>query len=62
MDADLKRMLEGEEGVFVVGPLTPKEFLQQIAESGMPGSLFARLCLEHPELEIGQRLSLDIQE
>lgn len=59
MDDDLKRMLEGESGTFVIGPLKPRGFLQQVADYDGPGALFARLCLENPNLEIGQRLDLD---
>lgn len=62
MDNDLKRMLEGESGTFVIGPLKPKEFLQQVADSKMPGALFARLCLEDPDFKVGQMINLDEED
>lgn len=60
MDNDLKRLLEGESGTFTVGPLTPQEFLQQIAESEMPDALFAKFCLENPHVKIGQRIEVEL--
>lgn len=48
--------------IMAIGPLQPKEFLQQIADSDGPGSLYARLCLENPNMEIGQRLDIDLND
>ena len=61
INSDIRKWAEGGPGVYEIGPVTPDDFLSRIADSGMPGSLFARLCLEHPEVEIGKRLELDAE-
>lgn len=62
IDADIKKWIEGEPGVHEIGPITSKEFLRRIADSGMPGALFAKFCLENPDVQIGKRIVLDAEE
>ena len=38
-------LIEGKPGIHVIGPMTPTELLQRMADSELPGSLYARLLL-----------------